>query len=237
MKNNNISIIISAYKASEFIEECLDSIINQTYFLKNNIKYEILLGIDGCEETLNKVKEIKHKYKNLIVFNMNKNMGVYITLNTLIDYTSYDYIIRFDADDIMMYDMIEKIISENDQNYDIIRFKSYSFKESINKIKPSGYAHGVCFFNRIVFNIGGGFKDWICAADTEFFERTKGYIKIKNLKEYLFYRRLHKNNLTIKKDTGHNSQIRNKYIKNIKKTYNLDEVFLDKVINNNFYIL
>lgn len=35
----------------------------------------MLLGIDGCEETLAKVKEIMHKYKNLKVMMMDKNVG------------------------------------------------------------------------------------------------------------------------------------------------------------------
>ena len=31
-----ISIIITAWKTSEFIEECLDSIISQSFFKNNN---------------------------------------------------------------------------------------------------------------------------------------------------------------------------------------------------------
>lgn len=61
------SIIIAAYRTKDFIQECLEAIENQTYF-KNNDNYEILLGIDGCIETLEKVQQIKNKIRNIKVF-------------------------------------------------------------------------------------------------------------------------------------------------------------------------
>jgi len=102
-----ISIIISAYNAQNFIEECLDSIEAQTFFVGNN-NYEILLGIDGCFASLNEVARIKAKYRNLRVFYMPENMGVYITFNTLLTYSKKKYILFFGADDIMWPDMISK---------------------------------------------------------------------------------------------------------------------------------
>lgn len=236
MNKENISIIISAYEAQDFIEDCLNSIENQSYFKKYDVKYEILLGIDGCEKTLKKIEEIKDNYENLRIYNMLENKGVYVTLNTLIDYIKYDYIIRFDADDVMKYDMIEKIVDNND-DYDVINFKSYSFTDSIKDVEESSYAHGVCFYNKRVFDKAGGFKNWICAADTEFYQRIKRYVKRKYLDEYLFFRRYHKNNLTTRKDTGHNSVIRNNYIKKIKNFYFINEIFLDKKINENHTII
>ena len=54
MAIDGVSIIISAYKASEFIEECLDSILGQS----TSIRYEVILGVDGCKDTLDKIKSI-----------------------------------------------------------------------------------------------------------------------------------------------------------------------------------
>jgi hypothetical protein len=53
-----ISVIIAAYNADKFIEECLDSVFNQTYFVDNEY-YEVLVGVDGCEKTLDKLKMIQ----------------------------------------------------------------------------------------------------------------------------------------------------------------------------------
>jgi hypothetical protein len=150
-----ISIIIPAYSAENFIEECLDSIQKQTYF-KNNNKYEILLGIDECQSTFNKIKTINHKYSNLKVYIMDENSGPYIVKNTLIELCKYDKILFFDADDIMCPDMIEKVINYND---DIIRFKFYDFKNTIKKFSKSrfDFAHGVFLADKRVFAMAKGF--------------------------------------------------------------------------------
>lgn len=49
-----VSIILTAWKTQDYIEECLDSINKQQFFNKEKTNYEILLGIDGCEKTLEK---------------------------------------------------------------------------------------------------------------------------------------------------------------------------------------
>ena len=61
-ESKGVSICISAWKAQEYIEECLDSIYSQSWF-KNHNEWEVLIGIDGCVDTLKKMNEIKHKYK------------------------------------------------------------------------------------------------------------------------------------------------------------------------------
>lgn len=50
-----ITIITTAFNNTEFIEECLDSIINSS----KNLEFELLVGIDNCEKTLFKCFEIK----------------------------------------------------------------------------------------------------------------------------------------------------------------------------------
>ena len=118
-----VSIIVTAWQTSQFIEDCLDSIESQTYFASND-NFEVLVGIDGCVQTLKKVEEIAHKYRNLKVFMMESHVGTYVTSNTLLNLTSKDHIIRFDSDDIMLPEMVEEIMAQTD-NYDFIQ---YGFK-------------------------------------------------------------------------------------------------------------
>jgi glycosyltransferase involved in cell wall biosynthesis len=66
----------------KYIKETLDSIYEQIYFKKND-DWEILIGIDGCNETLKYVHSIMENYKNLRVFMMEENRGTYITTNTI----------------------------------------------------------------------------------------------------------------------------------------------------------
>lgn len=213
-----ISIIVTAYKAQNFIEQTLNSIQQQSW-IKSNKNYEIILGIDHCEDTLNKVKSIMNNYKNLTVIYMDKNVGTYITSNTLISLTKYNWILRFDSDDIMKEDMIESVFNliEVCPNTDIIQFyyKNFSSDKSIKQSK--GLAHGVICANKKIFNAYGCYMPWKCAADTELLTRLNKFAIIKDIPKILFYRRIHSQSLTQNRITDMKSKIRQEY-KNYIKT-------------------
>ena len=217
---NKITIIVPAYQTQDYIEECLDSIENQTFF-KNFNNYEILVGIDGCEKTLNKLLEIRHKYRNLRIFMMKENKGLFVTLNTLHEIVNNsEIILKFDSDDIMMPNLIERILKYVNM-YDIIRFKSLNFnnnniKKTIQGIVP----HGVFLMKKNVYDYVGGYRDWVCGADTDFHYRLVGS-KFKEfiINDNLFYRRIHENSLTQNPKTNKNSKIRKNYINKLKKGF------------------
>lgn len=163
-----VTILVTAYNVVEFIEECLDSIESQTYF-KDFKDYEILVGVDGCEKTLEKVKSIRDKYRNLRIFMMSRNKGTYITTNTLITKGKYDTFLRFDSDDVMLPHMVENTMKLMETNH-IVSNKFHKWTNG--KIaKESEAAHGVITFNKDVLRVVGGYEPWICGADTDFLRR------------------------------------------------------------------
>jgi len=190
-----ISILIPAYKTEKYIEECLDSIKSQTYF-KNNKEYEVIVGVDACLPTLNKLLEIRGKYPNLKIASMDNNGGLFITLNTLLTLAKYDHIIKFDSDDIMLPTLVQDVI---DVKADLVRFMYY-FYDGGNKKRREwhGFANGVYYINRKVYNILGGYQPWKCAADTEFLQRFNqiNCFKEVKLKKRLFLYRQHNGSLT-----------------------------------------
>ena len=204
----NISVIIPAYKADEYIKECVDSIINQT----TNANIEILIGIDNCQTTLTKLNGIKDQYSNMRVFYSSKSVGPYILRNSLLCFVKYDNILFFDADDIMKPNMVSTILSYYSESKPI-RFKYLNFRHergySVNS-PHHDIAHGVFFANKSIINKLGGFMPWKCGADTEFMKRcTNNNISEIRLNEYVFYRRIHSNSLTQNKSTDHKSTVRN----------------------------
>lgn len=229
-KKKPVSIIITAYQTQDYIEECLDSIENQQYFINNN-NYEILLGIDGCQDTLKKVLQIRYKYRNLRVFMMDSNMGTYITSNTLLNLVKYDNIIRFDSDDIMRPEMINEILSFNSNNdYDVIRYKFKNFGTYQNNTKEL-LSIGAAFFKRNIFDLFGGWESWSCSADYELLKRIEKHVKIGVINKILFDRRIHSASLTRNSETSGNSEIRKKY-NNIINTGNFEEIqYINKTIN------
>jgi len=225
-----VSIIITAYQVKDYIEECLLSIERQIYFQNNN-NYEILIGVDNCKETLDKLLSIKDKYRNVRVFMMKKNMGTYITTNTLLNEVKYEDIIRFDSDDVMRPNMISKIISYSD-DYNFIRFKylnmSYDKEGKIRMIKNSDCAHGVVFIKKSLIDILGGYQPWPCASDSELLIRGKEFLVEKNIEDVLFYRRIHSNSLTRNEEFGLKSKNREKYRNMIGKHGN---VKIERIVN------
>lgn len=201
-----VSVCISAWKTAEYIEECLDSVAAQTWF-KDNDNYEILLGIDGCEETLAKVKEIMHKYRNLRVMMMDKNVGTYVTCNTIMKEAKYEWLLRFDSDDVMYPNMVETIMKEKG-DAEFINCNSYSNIDNIEKI--SNCSDGQITIKHNIFVTFGGFQNWRCAADTELKTRLSAQIKQKIIQTPLFfYRKNNSNSLTKVKTTNFGSSYRN----------------------------
>lgn len=195
---NSLSIIITAYRSQNYIQECLDSIMTQTFFYDFN-DFEILLGIDGCQETLDKVNSIKSRYRNLKVYMMKENVGTYITKNTLLNIANNDFVIFFDSDDIMMPNMIEYIMT-NKEDANIVQFGYWNFvndilnEENINK-KIIKMAVGVLGIDKSLIKFHGGFQPWRIGADTELFKRLSRRLKGIAFSIPLFYRRIHKNSL------------------------------------------
>lgn len=202
-----ISIVIPTFDNVEFIDECILSILKSS----KNINVEILIGIDGCQKTLNYVK--KQTYPNFVNFYyFEKNVGPYIIKNSLSKITKSNHILFFDSDDIMLPDMIPNII--NDLNkFDCI--KPMFINQKNNKLINDGsknWGEGVFAIKKEIFLIFNGFEPWRCAADSEFMNRLyRNRIKVKMTNDVLFHRRLHDNNLTVKQDTNYHSKLRGKY--------------------------
>jgi len=213
--NNGVSIIVTAWKTEDYIEECLDSIENQTYF-NNNDNFEVLIGIDGCQSTLNKLMQISSKYRNLKVIMMKKNMGTYITSNTLLTQSRFENILRVDSDDVLSLNMISEIMNHS-ENYDVIRYKIKNFGNYQLNNKEN-YAYGTIFFKKKLTLTFGAWQPWICHADKDFFNRLERHVKVKYIPTVLYYRRIHKNSLTRKLETCGESNIRKDYIKIIENT-------------------
>jgi len=222
-----VSICLTAYKEQDYIEEALDSIKNQTWF-KTHDNYEILLGIDCCYTTLKKVQEIRNKYHNFRVFMMNKNGGTYIATNTMMTIAKYDTLIRFDSDDVMLPNMVEKIMNNFD-NSDVVRFQMKNF----GRRSGTYMACGQIAIKHDVFDKFGGYQPWTCSADSELETRLITFAKIKKINEVLFNRRIHTKNLTVAKETNFSSKVRRDnllYVARLKrKLKTFDDAYVKRV--------
>ena len=101
-----ISVVIPVYNVQKYLEECLDSVIGQTY---KNI--EILLIDDGSTDLSGKIcDEYADKDFRIQVIHQ-KNSGLSGARNKGIDLSSGDYIMFLDSDDYLEKDMLEKLVT------------------------------------------------------------------------------------------------------------------------------
>jgi len=228
------SIITTAYKTAQYIEEYILSVRDQirttrAIEIRNGkkmiklppepIEFELLLGIDGCLATLNKVKEIQQKYRFewLVVYWSAKNVGTYVLRNTLATLSTTKHLVFFDSDDIMTPFYLQRVYEESRKSMSLVvyyfghGFNGKFVKDSKNfKLQPSG--HGTFYCRKSIFMHIGGFKSWRCAADTDFLQRVKATrSRISFHRHVLYYRRMNPTSLTNCREFGMNSAIRKSY--------------------------
>lgn len=113
---SKISVIIPAYNHGKYIQETIQSIIDQTY---ENIELLIIDdgSIDNTHEKILEMKEICHKRFKRFYVETQKNAGTCITLNKLIEKSQGDYIMPIASDDKVLPDAVNVLhdfLSKND---------------------------------------------------------------------------------------------------------------------------
>ena len=102
-----VSIITPLYNSEAFVEDTLNSVINQTYS-----SWELLLIDDGSQDKTIKIIEgyIK-KYPNINLIKNETNLGAAISRNKGIEAAKGDYIAFLDADDLWKPTKLEEQVS------------------------------------------------------------------------------------------------------------------------------
>lgn len=126
-----ISVIVPFYNSSKYINECIQSILNQTY---ND--FELLLINDGSEDdSLNICKE--YKDKRIRIFNRKHN-GVSCARNYGLSKARGEYVCFIDSDDIVHRDYLNKLYNNMNDDVDFVECDfSYEMKFSINNFRKS----------------------------------------------------------------------------------------------------
>jgi len=121
-----VSVIVPSYNHEAYIEECILSIVNQTY--KN---FELIVIDDGSTDRSHEILErLQTKYGFTLVFQ--ENQGVSKTMNRAIrQFAHGKYITGSASDDYMMPDKIERQVRflEENPDYDMLFGKVYMVDE------------------------------------------------------------------------------------------------------------
>ena len=213
---NKVSVLMSIYNENESeIKKSINSILCQSY---TNI--ELIIVIDNQ----NKIKEYCDLINNnfiddrLYVVCNEKNIGLALSMNKAFSLSSGYYIARMDADDIAVYDRIEKevkclesekydfvctgfeYIDENDQILDgsYIYYTPDELKKSL--ITTNCIHHPTVLMRRTIFEKVSGYRNFPCSQDYDLWLRMlEQECRFVMINEPLLKYRIRKNSITNRK--------------------------------------
>lgn len=184
-----VSVIVPVYNVEDYIEKCLDSLVNQTL-----TDLEIIVVNDGSPDNSEKIiKKYEKKYKN-IKYLVKKNGGLSDARNYGLKYARGEYIAFLDSDDYVSSDMYQMMyIKAKSGNFDMvvcdinylypdktlrvscgIKSDTESVKKTYLNIHPAAWNK---IFKRELFDHKVLFKKGVWFEDVEFIYRMLPYIK------------------------------------------------------------
>lgn len=121
----DISILIPIFNAEHFIEDTINSVLNQN---THNVEFEIILLDDGSTDgSSNFLEEVASKY-DFISYYSHQNSGVSYTRNRGISLAKGKYILFLDADDFIGEDTLKSVFfgfEKYEKDADILVYPLY----------------------------------------------------------------------------------------------------------------
>lgn len=141
MDNVKVSVIVPVYNVEKYLDNCLNSIINQTY---HNI--EIILVDDESPDRCPALCDFYQANDCRIQVIHQKNKGLPGARNSGLKIATGDWILFVDSDDFLAEDAIEKLIKTIRQDTDIVLFRKQYCKK-YNQIKKSAGSGNIISFS------------------------------------------------------------------------------------------
>lgn len=110
-----ISVVVPVYKVESYLDQCISSIVNQTY---RNI--EIILVDDGSPDQCPYICDEWRKKDNRITVIHQKNSGGGQARNRALDIANGEFIVFVDSDDYIAPTMFEFLYSQFNKDVDIV---------------------------------------------------------------------------------------------------------------------
>ena len=127
ISNINIDIIIPNYNKSQYLEECINSVVSQTF---KNWKLYIVddFSTDNSLQVIDKYNTVN----NINIIKLKKNKGPAFCRNLGVRISSSPYISFLDSDDLWAKNKLEKQITFMTKNKFSFTFSDYYWFKNIN---------------------------------------------------------------------------------------------------------
>ena len=110
MKSDKVSIIVPVYNVEKYLDECMKSILGQTY---SNL--EVVLIDDGSTDSSGNMCDNYKAQDDRIIVIHKPNGGLSSARNAGMDIATGDYLIFVDSDDIISLNMVSEMVKKADE--------------------------------------------------------------------------------------------------------------------------
>jgi glycosyltransferase involved in cell wall biosynthesis len=141
-----ISIIVPAYNQAEYLDECLQSVLDQTY-----TDWECIIIDDGSTDNTEKTMEVWLLKDKRFKYFKKANGGVASARNFGIGKSSGEWILPLDGDDKIGNLYLELAAKEFSDNPDIIYCKSSFFGNINEDFKLGDFSYETLLLNNLIF--------------------------------------------------------------------------------------
>lgn len=127
------SVIVPIYNVEEYIEECVYSVLRQTY---NN--FELILVNDASPDySLDIITKIAEKDSRIVIIDKEKNEGVALARSSGLANAKGDYVVYLDGDDQLIPEALKILATKIDsQNPDIVIFPKIKERNGVKHVNP-----------------------------------------------------------------------------------------------------
>ena len=210
--DNLVSVILPVYNAELYLEECLESLLSQTYS-----DFELVIVNDGSSDCSPEIiSNYKTRFERLKLIER-ENKGLVYSLNEAIRLSSGRYIVRMDADDICEPSRILKQVNFMLNKPEVlvsgtrVKFFSENAKTTLWRVPivPSDIELGLVFGSvlahpsviidsRVFKEHGIWYEPYFKGLeDYRLWSKVVAIGKVRNLREPLLRYRRHSNSVTV----------------------------------------
>lgn len=130
-----ISIIVPVYNVEKYLEECLESILQQDF-----LEYEVIcVNDDSTDRSAEILKKYEMEYNQIKVIEHSQNMGLSAARNTAMLHATGKYIMFVDSDDMIVTNILKELYKTSELNQlDMLYFNRSYLYDNISEYK-AGY--------------------------------------------------------------------------------------------------
>ena len=118
---SKVSVIIPMHNSAKYIEECMESVLNQTY---KNIEV-IVVDDKSSDNSVSIIEEINDN--RIKIIKLQENVGAATARNTGVDASTGDFLCFLDSDDYWALDKLEKQVEFMQRNNYVFIYSDYAY--------------------------------------------------------------------------------------------------------------